>query len=85
MREARFEFQGSVYYMKKPYREHHNELLLIVDNTIIPSGKMKSCLIPIQEHYNIKSTGTSTHQRADAIFDHLEINSPGKGLKILPL
>ena len=85
MKETRFEFQGLEYYMKKPYRENYeNELLLVIDGKEIYKPHKKRHLIPIQTHYNIES-GTSTHQRADAIFEFIETNPHSRGLKMLPV
>ena len=79
MREARFEFQGSDYYMRLT-----GSLLLIIDGVEIQNRKMKSYLIQITDRYNLKS-GTHTHSRARAIFNYLETKPLGRGLKILPL
>ena len=85
VREARFEFQGSIYYMKKPHKQGSQEvLLLIIDGIEISRWYKKRHLMPIQDRFNIESD-TSTHQRADAIFDYIETNPQGRGLKILPI
>ena len=86
VREAKFEFQGRIYYMKKPRREGSRELLLVIDGIEILRGHKKCHLKPIQKHFNIESDKkTSTHQRADAIFDYIERKPQGVGLKILPI
>ena len=80
MKEARFKFQHSIYYMRFVGRT----LLLDVDN--IRVSNMKSWLIPIQKRYGIKSATTHTHSRARAIFDYLAKNpNNGRGLKSLPV